>query len=421
MKPNQKSLIVGLAVAVILTNYGCTHATSPGNNPNPNPLPLTSSEKLVESANNAFATNLFGQIAIQESGKDFFISPLSVSMALAMTLNGANGQTYVDMQNTLGLNGLTNDEINQSYQNLIGMFGGLDQNVKFNIANSIWYRNTFSVLKTFLSVDSIYYNAEVDPLDFNASNATDIVNGWVSDKTNGKIPNIIDPPIPPGVVMYIMNALYFNGTWKYTFSDTSNAGLSFHLADGTTQMDSMMVVHDTLNYFSDSSFEAVELPYGDGDYSMVVLLPSNVPSTANAVALNQKEWTDILGGLTPRDVQMTMPKFKIQYFTKLKNALSQMGMGIAFSGNADFTRINPNGGLTVSDVLHKTYIDVNEKGTEAAAVTVVIVATWDGGGPHTGPYFVNVNRPFIFLIKENHSNTVMFMGEVADPAAVSSN
>lgn len=344
MKPNQKSLIVGLAVAVILTNYGCTHATSPGNNPNPNPLPLTSSKKLVESANNAFATNLFGQIAIQESGKDFFISPLSVSMALAMTLNGANGQTYVDMQNTLGLNGLTNDEINQSYQNLIGMFGGLDQNVKFNIANSIWYRNTFSVLKTFLSVDSIYYNAEVDPLDFNASNATDIVNGWVSDKTNGKIPNIIDPPIPPGVVMYIMNALYFNGTWKYTFSDTSNAGLSFHLADGTTQMDSMMVVHDTLNYFSDSSFEAVELPYGDGDYSMVVLLPSNVPSTANAVALNQKEWTDILGGLTPRERADDNAKVQDSVFHKVEKRTISNGNGYSLLRECGFHKDKPKRG-----------------------------------------------------------------------------
>ncbi len=137
MKRNQRIVVLGLFVAFILANSGCSHVTAPDSNSKLNPLPTSSTEKQVESATNSFAANLFGQVATQESGKNFFISPLSVSMALAMTLNGANGQTYSDMQKTLGLNGLSNDEINQSYQGLITMFSGLDQNVKFNIANSI--------------------------------------------------------------------------------------------------------------------------------------------------------------------------------------------------------------------------------------------------------------------------------------------
>jgi serpin B len=423
MKRNLRLIAVMMAVAAVVTNFGCSHGTSPGSNPNPNPLPISTSEKQVESATNSFAANLFGQVATQEQGKNFFISPLSVSMALAMTLNGANGQTYSDMQKTLGLDGLTNDEINQSYQGLITMFSNLDANVKFNIANSIWYRNTFSVIDTFLTTDSIYYNAEVRALDFNASNAADIINSWVSGKTNGKIPSIINPPIDPSTIMYLINALYFDGTWKYVFTDTSGSGVNtFQLANGSTESDSMMVVHDTLNYYSDSTFQAVELPYGSGDYSMVVLLPSIVSSSANASALSQNELGSVIGGFKPQDVQLTMPKFKVEYSTKLKNILTQMGMGIAFSGNADFTRINRNGGLSVSDVLHKTYIDVNEKGTEAAAVTVVIMyGAVAGEGQHSGPYFVNLNRPFIFLIKENHDNTIMFMGAIADPSVVSQN
>jgi len=420
MKRNHRLISLMLACAFIVTDFGCSHVTSPGNNPSP--PPVSSTEKQVESANNSFATGLFGQIATQENGKNFFISPLSVSMALAMTLNGASGQTYSDMQKTLGLDGLTNDEINQSYQNLITMFSNLDAKVKFDIANSIWYRNTFSVIDTFLSTDSVYYNAEVRALDFNASDAADVINSWVSDKTNGKIPSIINPPIDPSTIMYLINALYFDGTWKYIFTDTSGSRVStFQLANGSTESDSMMVVHDTLNYYGDSTFEAVELPYGDGDYSMVVLLPSIISSSANASALSQNELASIIGELKPQDVQLTMPKFKVEYYTSLKKVLTQMGMGIAFSGDADFTRINRNGGLYISDVLHKTYIDVNEQGTEAAAVTVVVLATLSDEGGHTGPYFVNLNRPFIFLIKENHDNTIMFMGAVVDPNAESSN
>lgn len=411
--------VAATCVLAVLASSGCNRVTAPSNNTTP--IPLTTSEKQVESANNSFATTLFGQVAVQGNGKNFFISPLSVSMALAMTLNGAHGQTFTAMQNTLGLSGLSNDEINQSYQNLITMFSNLDPNVTFNIANSIWYKNNFSVLDPFLTVDSTFYNAEIRPLDFSAANAADIMNSWVSEKTDGKIQSIINPPIPASAVMYLMNALYFNGTWTYIFHDTTNQNLTFQLPGGTTEEDSMMIVHDTLNYYSDATFQAVELPYGDGDYSMIVLLPSTLSSSANAAALTQSEWNSVLNGLKPEDVQITMPKFRIEYSTSLKDALTQMGMGTAFSPEADFTRISPAGGLSISDVLHKTYIDVNEKGTEAAAVTVVTFVSAVEQGGHVGPYLVNVNRPFIFLIKENHSNTIMFMGVVVDPNSTVSN
>lgn len=404
---------------LILANCGCNSVTGPQSSIAP--IPLSSAEKQVESAGNSFATSLFGQIAAQENGKNFFISPLSVSMALAMTLNGAQGQTFTAMQKTLGLSGLSNDEMNQSYQSLITMFSNLDPNVTFDIANSIWYKNNFPVLDSFLTVDSTFYDAEVKPLDFSAANAADIMNSWVSEKTHGKIQSIINPPIPTSAVMYLMNALYFNGTWKYIFKDTSSQYLKFQLPNGTPISDSMMIVHDTLNYYSDSTFQVVELPYGDGNYSMVILLPTAVSSSANASALNQSEWNNILNGLKPQDVQLTMPKFKIQYSVSLKQALTNLGMGIAFSPGADFMRINPAGGLSISDVLHKTYIDVNEKGTEAAAVTAVIFVSTVAEGGHSGPCFVDVNRPFIFVIKENHSNTIMFMGVVVDPNSTAQN
>ncbi len=419
MKRSLRFSLFGVVVATIMSNYGCSRIVSPDNN-NPN-SPITSAAKQVESANNSFGVNLFSQVAAQEAGKNFFISPLSVSMALAMTLNGANGQTYTDMQRTLGLDGLSNEDINQSYQSLMTMFANLDPSVTFNIANSIWYRNTFQVLGSFITTDSTYFDSEVSPLNFNDPNAADVINSWVSSKTNGKIPSIISPPIDPAVVMYLINALYFNGTWKYTFDTANTKPYPFYLSNGSTESDSMMVVHDTLNYYSDANYQVVELPYGSGDYSMVVLLPATTSSASPSAAFNQTEVNNIIRGLSPQDVQLTLPKFKVEYSTKLKNVLTQMGMGIAFTANADFTKINPAGHLAISDVLHKTYIDVNEKGTEAAAVTVVVVVTTVVAEPINSPINVDVNRPFLFLIKENHDNTIMFMGAIVQPSVALSN
>lgn len=410
------SLILAVVcVAIAGFYYGCSGVNSPyQNNPTPMP-PLSSSELKVESANNSFATTLFNQVAQQEQGKNFFISPLSVSMALAMTLNGAGGQTYTDMQQTLGLTGMSNQEINQSCQNLMAMFSTLDPSVTFNIANSIWYRNTFSVLDSFLNVDSTYFNAKVAALNFNDPNSAAVINNWVSEKTNGKISSVVQSPLPAAAMMYLINALYFHGTWKYTF-DYKNTKLgTFHLANGSTESDSMMTMTDTLNYYSDRYFQVVELPYGNGDYSMLVLLPNSTSATNPIPTLDQSEVNAITNGLKSEDVTVTLPKFKLQYSTVLNNALSQMGMANAFSSAADFTRINPAGGLYISYVLHKTYIDVNEVGTEAAAVTVIAVAT---SATPTGPQPImfDANRPFVFLIKENHDNTIMFMGAVTQPS-----
>ncbi len=411
-----RTALAGLIAAVISFSSGCSEVNSPySDNPISNQT-LNSTEKSVVAGNNSFATTLFNQVSVRSQGKNFFISPLSVSMALAMTLNGAAGRTYTQMQNTLGLTGLSNSEINQSYRDLAAVFGTLDPGVDFNIANSIWYRNTFSVLDTFLEVDSTYFNAKVAALNFNDPNSADVINNWVNEKTNGKISNIVRSSLPEAAMMYLINALYFHGTWKYTF-DYKNTKLGpFHLANGSTESDSMMTMTDTLDYYSDRYFKVVELPYGNGAYSMMVLLPNSTSATSPIPALDQSEVNAISNGLKPADVTVMLPKFKIEYSAVLNDELSQMGMANAFSSAADFTRINPAGGLYISFVLHKTYIEVNEVGTEAAAATVVGVYTAIVG-PEPEPYMFNVDRPFIFLIKENHDNTIMFMGAVTQPSA----
>ncbi len=377
--------------------------------------PLSSTERAVQTASNSFSMTLFNQVAAQRRDENFFISPLSVSMALAMILNGAAGQTYTEMQKTLGLSGLSNAEINQSFRNLIAMFSSLDPNVTFRIANSIWYRNTFSVSRDFIYTDSTYFDAQVTPLDFSSSDAAGTINSWVDKATNGKIPSIVNPPIPPTEVMYIINALYFHGAWRHEFSYKATKLGTFHLADGGTETDSMMTINDTLSYYSDPYFTAVGIPYGDGDYSMLALLPTSTSPTQPIPQLTQTEFNSILSGLSLNDITVTMPRFTMSYSTDLDSVLSNMGMADAFGAGADFTGINPGGGLFISSVKHKAYINVNEEGTEAAAVTSIGV----GATVVTRQLTVDLNRPFIFLIKENQDNTIMFMGVLADPGASS--
>lgn len=418
MKRTIRTSFLIAAAAIVGIEFGCSNSVSP--NKDVSDLNLSQTEKAVISASGSFAFGLFGKMAEQAQGRNFFMSPLSVSMALAMTINGASGRTYTDMQTTLGLSGLSVDEINQSYRNIRSLFANLDPNVRFTIANSIWYRNTFSIAGSFVNVNKEYFDAEVRPLNFDDPGAVDIVNSWINLKTNEKIPKVLDPPIDPGVMMYLINALYFNGTWKYQFDQSATKPLPFYLADGTEKDVPTMTVHDTLKYYGDNNVSVVELPYGNGDYSMWILLPSAASSLSDLTTnLTSVVYQTIMDGLRDRDVQVQLPKFKITYDTLLNDPLKSLGMGIAFDPNlADFSRMEEGvsqGRLYISRVIHSTYIDVNEIGTEAAAVTVVeVFRTSDqvGGG---GPIFFKANRPFVFLIKENHANTIMFMGVVADP------
>ncbi len=412
------SLVVAY-VAAMVVEFGCSNSTSP--NRELSSLNLGSTEKRVISAGGSFAFDLFGKMAQQAGGKNLFMSPLSVSMALAMTMNGANGQTYSDMQKTLGLSDLTENEINRSYSNITSLFGNLDPNVKFTIANSVWYRNTFAIADSFVKVNKEYFDADVRPLDFDDPGAADIINSWISKKTEQKIPKVLESPIDPGAVMYLINALYFNGTWQYRFDKDATKTLPFRFADGTERDVPTMTVHGTLKYYGDNNVGVVELPYGKGDYSMWVLLPSVTSSLSNLTSsLTPNEYQTILDGLHDADIQVQLPKFKIQYDTLLNGPLKSLGMGIAFDRAADFSRMEQVESplpLFISRVIHSTYIEVNEQGTEAAAVTVVETYRVINQGEEGKPIYFRVDRPFMFLIKENHDNTIMFMGIVVDPAS----
>ncbi|MFC1725516.1 serpin family protein [candidate division KSB1 bacterium] len=376
------------------------------------PRELTSSEISLITSGNQFSFNIFKETVNAEQDKNIFISPLSISMALGMTYNGAGGTTEEAMKTTLGFDNMTVPEINSSYKSLLDLLLDLDEDVIMQIANSIWIRENFPVEQEFIDLNSTYFDAEVTELDFSLAEAIEIINGWVNENTNGKIEEIIDQ-IDPLTVMFLINALYFKGTWTYEFDPQETKDDDFYLEDGTAKTCRMMNLEGELDYYDNMMFQAVELPYGAGNYCMTVVLPREGTQIDDLISqLNDETWNSWINSFSSTNVDLYLPKFKLEYEILLNDILSSLGMGIAFTGGADFTKINPVEQLFISKVKHKTFVDVNEEGTEAAAVTVVEMQLTSAPVSTT----MKVDRPFIFVIRESNSGTMLFMGKITEPS-----
>ena len=400
------SLLISAALA------GCAK-DKPAENKELVQVSLTANQKSLVLSNNAFGFDMFRTINKSEnSDKNVFISPLSISLALAMTYNGANGDTKTEMQNTLRFPDLSADEINGYFQKLSNILLDLDPTVKLGIANSIWYRQDFTVLPEFVTVNQTYYNAEVQALDFNDPASVTTINHWVATKTNDKITKVIND-IPGNLVMFLINAIYFKGQWMYEFKKEATADGPFYATPEIQSTVPFMNQEGTFNYYSNDSLQLVEMPYGQGNFSMIVLLPKNGHSVSSlAGGLTPETWSDLTDQMEKSNVAISMPRFKFEYEKILNEDLTTLGMGRAFSDMADFSKINGVGGLCISFVKHNSFVEVNEEGTEAAAVTVVgIIATSAGPGPSFIPFVAD--HPFVFAIRETTTNTILFMGKVS--------
>ena len=377
-------------------------------------MELTSASiELIES-DNLFGLYLFRTVLEHDDSKNVMISPLSVALALGMTYNGAETTTEEAMKETLRLSGLTDEQINSSYKSIIDQLVKLDPKVILNIANSIWYKMGYQVEADFIEVNQDYYYAEVNEMDFGRSDAVDIINGWIETKTNGLITEMLDQ-IPGNVVMYLINAIYFKGIWQYEFKKSDTHEADFYPSPGETVKVSMMQMEQDLEYHRNETFSAVSLPYGDGEFSMMVMLPHQDKTTDDVIALMDAEhWAEWTGDFRTAGVNLQIPKFKFGFKKLLNQDLTDMGMGIAFGGDADFSGINPARALYISRVIHQTFIDVNEEGTEAAAATIVEMRELSSNGGGSPISFI-VDRPFIFVIKENSSGALLFMGKVTEP------
>lgn len=377
-------------------------------------LNLTPVQGRVIGAADEFGLEVYQRTVAARPDENVFLSPLSISIALGMVLNGAEGQTRQAILDCLHLTGAELDEVNAAYAELMKKLPVLDPNVTMEIANSAWYREGFPIKDSFLEVTDSVYSAEVAGLDFSSAEAPRTINGWVADKTHDKIQSIIQPPISPLSMLFLINAVYFYGNWTIQFDSAATYSAPFHLSGGTTVQCRMMQMHQKLEFFQNQQIKAVRLPYGDGDFAMLAILPADGSPVNDLISgLTVEQWQTWLQGLARTRIDLFMPRFTFSFEILLNQILSEMGMGLAFTPDADLTRIADVSDLHISEVRHKAFVDVNESGTEAAAVTSVGVGVTSVGPTHP---VMRLDRPFAFIIYEESTGTMIFAGKVAEPA-----
>ena len=376
-------------------------------------IELSDKSTSIIQSNNDFGIASFKKVlSAEEENQNILISPLSISQALSMTLNGARENTAEEMKNVLGFGSMNGEEINSSNKEIIDALIPHDPKVELNVANSIWYRKGYSVLNDFITTNENFYNAEVSALDFSAGEkAKKTINNWVDDKTNGKIDEIVEE-INSDHIMFLINAIYFNASWKFKFEKSATSDRDFFLEDGTTIQVPTMFISTDLETSYQPNFQMVKIPYGSGKFYMLLLVPDSENSvsdiTENLTATTLDNW---LGTMHKSKTDLYLPRFEFEYKKKLNDPLIEMGMPEAFSNFANFSGINPANNLKISKVLHKSFIKTDEKGTEAAAVTSVEISL-TSVGPNGG---LHVDKPFIFFIMEEDTNSILFCGKVGNP------
>lgn len=380
-----------------------------------NLTPTEKSAKII-AADNRFGMEIFQKVnASLAVPQNTMISPLSISLALAMAYNGAAGNTKTQMEDMLHKANLTADDINQSYKDLVSSLVSHDPLVELSISNAIFYRNSFHIKDNFITTNQNYYQAEVSGLDFsNTTETLNTVNGWVNTQTKGKIDKIIDK-VNPEDIMYLLNAIYFNGQWTYSFNTQDTSDQNFTKEDNTAIQVPTMSIENPFNYYSQTDFQMLEMPYGSGKYSMLIFLPASGKKVDDVISqLTSDNITDWISKLTEQKKKVYLPKFEFKFDASLVDELKALGMTDAFDyAKANLSGISDDAKLAISEVKHKTYIKVDERGTEAAAVTgITIIATAIGPDFNT----FRVDHPFVFAIREQDTNAILFIGKVMDPS-----
>lgn len=404
-----KTMMFTSFALILVLLPACEKSNEPATTePLPIQLPLKASEVIQQS--NTFGLDLFKLTAQGDTG-NMMLSPLSAATALTMLLNGCEGETYDQIQQMLGFTDLTITEINDAYKSLLSQLLSVDPEITLTLANAIFYHSDFMVKQPFLNTLEEDFSATVKSLDFSQPSALEAINAWADDKTNGKIPKVLDE-LSPSTVMILMNALYFMGNWTYRFDKELTVTAPFYTDDGNIMQVSMMQNTLSLKTFSAEDFSAVELPYGRTNFSMIVILPDGGPGEFVA-DLNENIWEEMTAYFDNTDASVeiifSMPKFKFAYEKSLKEQLIALGMTDAFDEiQADLGGISDED-IFVSFVKQNTFIDVNEEGTEAAAVTTIGIEIT------SAPVSFTVNRPFVFAIRERTSNALLFIGKVMTP------
>lgn len=405
-------------IAVLTGVCGCSAQGEKAAQPRRDPK-LTVDPRLV-TATNDLGFSLHRKLVAAADGKNVFISPTSIELALAMTYNGAAAETKDAMAKALGLDKMTLDDVNAANADLMKLLKDPDPKVELAIANSLWGREGVKFDEGFLKRNTDFYSAEVRGIDFNAPTSADTINQWVSDNTREKITKLVDADAIRDALLMLINALYFKGQWSTPFDNALTKDGPFTVTAGTTRTLPMMTLERKFDYMENDQFQAIALPYGDEYVRMLIFLPkAGVKLGEMTAAMTNAKVTEWTGQMSNQEGTITLPRFKADYDTSLKATLTALGMGVAFSDQADFSGVLPpsqqptiDGKPFISDVIHKTVLEVNEEGTVAAAVTGVIVGTT---AMPAEPFTMTVDHPFFLAIQDQPTGAILFMGSIVDP------
>lgn len=387
------------------------------------PAQLTAIKQDIVENTNDFAFKLFKQVCARTAiDSNVFLSPLSASYALALTANGADGATRDSMLHALSLDNLDIDEVNAGYQSLARSLTTADPLVIFTIANSLWARQGKALHQEYIDQSREYYDARVQELDISQPWAADTINQWVKDNTNNKIDEIVKPPLDFAALL--LNAIYFKGNWRYPFDTADTREWPFRLVDGTTKnWDIMWLSNEDIldsTYPNDlnpdvKAFETLDLamislPYGDEGFEMLIVVPDSQTTIDEFVSdLNPQTFNLWLQMLSVDRFDLALPRLKFGFEASLNDPLKTLGMNIAFDpSRADFGRMFVDDVGWIDEVKQKSFVQVDEKGTEAAVVTQVIF-------PDSLPPFIDATRPFLFMIRESQTGAILFMAKIAEP------
>ncbi len=371
--------------------------------------------------NNNFAFKLFHQMQGGTTGANQFFSPFSISTALSMTYAGARNETALQMSQTLNFQ--PNEQFHSDYKRLLGkLHEGADGKIKLNIANGLWAQKDFKFLDSFFDIAQSNYNSELRNVDFtdtyNRETTIKEINTWVERNTNNKIKNILSQRDLNALTrLVLVNAIYFYGDWSTPFKKELTKTKAFTLMSGDKDTVPFMNQGGRYNYYEDSKCQAIEIPYKDNKASIVIFLPQLKEGIGGfAKSLDYKYYQEIIGSWQFADVRLSIPKFKTDFKLELSNILSQLGMPLAFSpAGADFSGMTGQRDLYISKVIHQAFIKIDEAGTEAAAATAVAMVLGMAPQHPSEPKYFIADHPFVFLIKDEATGSILFMGTLMKP------
>ncbi len=412
-------------VLMLLMLQGCGGEGS-GDNPKPAPKPARDANLKVDpalvAATNDFGFKLYNQLAKADGGKNLFISPTSIELALAMTYNGARGDTQIGMAKVLGIGEMKLEDFNKANAALVKLLGNPDPKLQLSIANSLWGRQGVTFKEDFLQRNKDFYGAKIESINFATPDSADKINNWVKDNTGGMIKKLVQHDAIKDALMVLANAIYFKGKWTLPFDPIDTKPADFTLLDGSKKNFPMMENTDDFRYMETDQFQAIVLPYGDKFVQCVVVLPKPEVKLAQFMkGITGKQWADWSAKFTQRKGTIILPRFRAEYSTSLKATLAAMGMEKAFSGEADFMGMiseaeaaKLHGTPLISDVVHKTALEVDEEGTKAAAATGVIMGVTAMPMPQE-PFVMKVDHPFLLAITDRPTGAILFLGTIVVP------